>query len=101
MQPITATRRSGAVEAHALERAELGAGLVFGVLADGAGVEHDELGVAGLIGLVVAEALESGGELGAVGGVDLAADGPDVKLRHGWSRGAVRCVVWALSIGAS
>ena len=65
-----------------LERAELGLGLVLGVLTHGAGVEHDQVGVARLIGRVHAEASETGRELGGVGRVDLATDGPDVVLRH-------------------
>ena len=71
-----------ALQAQALQRAQLGRRLVLGVLAHGAGVEHDQLRVARLVGLLEAQPLQTRGELRAVGGVDLATDRPDVKLRH-------------------
>ena len=72
----------GALLPQPLERAQLGGRLVLGVLAHRAGVEHHQLRVARLIGLLKAEPLQPGRQLRAVGGVDLAADGPNVKLRH-------------------
>ena len=64
------------------ERPELGSGAVLGVLADGASIEDDEVGVCGMIGGVPAEAAEAGGELAGVGLVDLTADGPNVIGAH-------------------
>ena len=74
-----------------LERAQLGLRLVFRVLAHRAGVEHDQIGVAGMISWFQPESAQTRRQLGAIGAVDLAADGPDVELRH---RGAPSRALW-------
>ena len=67
-------------------RGELRGGAVLRVLADGAGVDDDEVGVVGSVGGTPAEPVEAGSEFSAVGNVDLAADGPDVVGVHAVSQ---------------
>ena len=65
-----------------LQRVELVCGLVFRLLPHGAGVEHDEVGVVGAVGRVPAQTSQPGGELAAIGHVDLTANSPDVVGVH-------------------
>ena len=61
---------------------ELGGRPVLGVLAHGASVDDDEVGVLGAVGGLPAEASQAGAEFGAVGDVHLTADGPEVVGLH-------------------
>ena len=64
------------------QRAQLAHGPLLGLLADAAGVEHDQVGLLGAGRLQPAEAVEAGGQLGRIGLVHLTAHRPDVVARH-------------------
>ena len=59
------------------ERVQLAGDLVFGRLADDAGVQDDDIGLILLVGAPVASFLERGRDLGAVRLVHLATNGPN------------------------
>ena len=67
------------------DAAEGGVDLLLGVLADGAGVEEEDVGVGGGVGEVVALPAERADDELAVEHVHLAADGFDVDLLRAWS----------------
>src|SRR5581483_3386930 len=69
--------------AQLLEPPELPVRALFRVLADGAGVEHHQVGVIGGIRRDQPGAVEPGRELARVRDVHLTADGPDVVLHRG------------------
>ena len=56
---------------------------LLGVLADGAGVDDEQVGVFRGVDGFVAEARQAGGELRGVGLVHLTAEGPDVVAQAG------------------
>ena len=73
----------GALFLHQAHTAELGVRTILGVLTHAAGVDHDEIGVAGFGDRLEAKPIESGSQLLAIRRIHLAADRPqEVTHRH-------------------
>ena len=80
MQPRTPITLSGMLALGVLEPAERAVDLVFGVLADAAGVEQDRVGVVRARGQLVTVFAQAGDDELAIELVHLAADGFDVEF---------------------